>query len=76
VRWENRKQIIKDSFGQDIVSHSTIYMPSQSVALNGYLFFGESTEANPMLVSGAYQIISIDTSYSIDGSEILTKVMI
>ena len=54
-RWEQRTDLFIDSAGQEVRSAARVYLDAD-VAVDGYVFLGESTGTNPLTVSGARQI--------------------
>lgn len=54
-RWEGRNELFRTITGEQVVSAAIVFVESD-VDINGYLFEGVSTVADPTLVSGAMQI--------------------
>ncbi len=55
ARWEDKVELFRDQSGNEVISTATVYL-GVDVANKGYLFLGESTAANPTLVSDAREI--------------------
>lgn len=58
-RWEDRVELIRDSFGEETVSQAVAYL-TQDVVVRGYLYEGSSTASSPLSVDGAKKIIRVD----------------
>ena len=54
-RWEDRTTLFIDADGQEAVSRSRVYL-SADVAINGYLFLGTSTVADPTTLENTEMI--------------------
>lgn len=55
ARWEDRTELATDADGNDFISRSRVYVP-QAVDVDGYLYLGEITTADPRTVDGAHRI--------------------
>lgn len=55
ARWEDKSEIIRNKAGAEYVTKSRVFMKND-FDLNGYLFLGSSSEADPRTVIGAYEI--------------------
>lgn len=72
-RWEDQIEVIKDSTGAEVVSHSTVYV-GQDLDDQGMLYLGElddldsSEEANPKTIFDAYRILKFDKIPNIKGT--------
>lgn len=64
-RWDETLNNITNKFGKEILSKAKILTPSE-LDVNGYLFLGtlddidSSQQANPLIVTGAWEIQRID----------------
>jgi len=56
-RWEDKIEEITSPQGGPITSRATVYL-DQEVAIDGYLYLGESEASDPTEVDGAYKIIA------------------
>lgn len=54
-RWEDKAELFIDGSGNEITSVAKVYLVSD-VALKGYLYNGETTVADPTMVSDAREI--------------------
>jgi hypothetical protein len=60
ARWEDKRQQMLDSRGQQTVSKAEIYTEDDTIIeLDGFLFNGITTETEPRNVEGAYQVIQV-----------------
>lgn len=58
-RWEDRNEVFLDTKGEQ--RHSKVWVWSTtSMAVDGYLFLGTSSTANPETVSGADKILRVE----------------
>lgn len=57
-RWENKSELFLDKKGQDRHSRAKVFL-SSPVDLSGYLYLGTSAALDPLVVSGAYEIMMI-----------------
>jgi hypothetical protein len=55
VRWEDKVEQFRDKSGQETVSRSKVFL-AQDVSMDGYLFLGDSSVADPRDVPGANEI--------------------
>lgn len=55
-RWEDKVELFRDKEGQEVNSRSKIFMLNMDIDLNGYLFLGRTSEVDPKVVEGAYEI--------------------
>ena len=60
-RWENIGELLIDKHAQEVVSKARIFL-AEGVSLEGYLFLGASTETDPTVVQGAYEVIQVKSS--------------
>ena len=78
VRWEERHDMFIDAQGQEKQSSAVVFI-SQDVVVGGYLFLGDlddlssGEEADPMIVSGAYEIRQFDKIPDAKGSSFMRK---
>jgi hypothetical protein len=64
-RWEERKELIKDAQGNEVVSHARVFV-TEDVDEGGCLFLGtlddldSDAEENPMKADGTYEILKFN----------------
>lgn len=58
VRWEKRNEGFRDKHGAEVISKSKVFL-QQSVSLDGFLYEGTSSNANPFAVTDAFEIQQI-----------------
>ena len=63
-RWENKNQLVVDKNGQEQVAKSCIHTITE-LAVDGYLFLGTSSEANPINVKGADRLLTVNFSQTL-----------
>jgi len=73
VRWEDKQSLFLNEKGKQVLSKAIVY-PQQDLDLNGYLFLGTSTEANPVDQAGATLIRSFGKVPNIKATKFLRKV--
>lgn len=54
-RWEDRSESILSKTGDETVSKAKVFF-AEDIDVNGYLFLGTSTAADPSTVANAYEI--------------------
>lgn len=66
-RWEERRELIKDNTGREIISDAKVIVPqSYSIQDEGWMYLGDlddsalDSASQPQEVSGAYQIKKIE----------------
>lgn len=79
-RWENKKELLKDVQGNEIVATSIVYV-LQDMDEQGYLYLGLLDDFdspidinNPKKIDNAYEIKRFDKLPSIKGNEFIRKV--
>lgn len=72
-RWQDKRVLFRDAQGREVVSDAVVYV-SQALELAGMLYRGVSTALNP--VAGAKEIRDVQQSPSLDGDEVLHKVLL
>lgn len=72
-RWENNQSQIMSKTGQEIVSKARVYLMTP-VSVDGYLFLGESAEADPNKVDGVESIQNVGTTPDLRNLQQLTTV--
>jgi hypothetical protein len=66
-RWEDKDELFVDRAGQEVRSHAMVYV-GQDLDDGGYLYLGDlddlssAEEADPLTVTGAYEIRSFQKS--------------
>src|SRR3990167_2760676 len=58
-RWEDRNELFLDSKGEQKHSKAWVWTTT-ALAVDGYLFLGTSSTANPETVSGADKILRVE----------------
>ena len=58
-RWEDKRELIRDSQGNEVVSQSIVYL-SADIEPEDYLFLGTSTDPDPTTVPLATRVIQFD----------------
>lgn len=58
VRWEAKSELFRDSEANEVSSTAVVYVP-KALEIEGYLYLGESAEADPRGVDGAHEIRQI-----------------
>lgn len=69
-RWQNVQQLFRTPEGREAVSQAVVYV-SAAVALGGRLLLGESGSLPPP--PAALEVRQVDSSPSLDGTEVLHK---
>lgn len=72
-RWENNQSQIVSKTGEEVVSKARVYL-LVDINVNGYLYLGETTEADPTKVKGSEDIQAVGTSPDLRNVEQLTTV--
>lgn len=73
VRWQDKAELFQDAEGQEVTSSAVVYV-AEPLALEGYLFLGESVVADPRSVVGAKKIRQRGASPNLRATEVLNKV--
>lgn len=71
-RWEQRAELFLDQAGQKVVSRAIVYLDTD-VALEDYLFEGESTVADPTTLAGTEQVRAFNKIPDLANLEYLRK---
>lgn len=66
-RWETRTELFIDPDGNEKRSRARVFVP-QDVEIGGYVYLGTSAAADPLSVSGAYEIREFRKTPSVDGT--------
>jgi hypothetical protein len=74
-RWQDSAVLFRDSNAREATSSAIVYTDSP-VENQGYLFLGESVEADPTAVAGAFEIRQNSKSPSLSGQITLHKVFL
>jgi hypothetical protein len=74
-RWEDKIEQIRSKTGVEYVTKSRIFL-SQPVDLDGYVYFGESSQSSPYNQTGAWEIQQVGRSPDLRGLKSLTVVHI
>lgn len=61
ARWEDRMEMIRDKNGQEYMAKTRVFL-LEEVSLDGYLYLGKSTVADPRTLGAAYEIRAIHKS--------------
>ena len=72
-RWQDKAELFRDSEGQELTSSAVVY-PDRELEVKGYLFEGTTSEADPLSVEGARQVLQAGKSPALKGSKVLHKV--
>lgn len=72
VRWESKNVVFTDKDGEQSHSKAVVYCTT-SLAVDGYLYLGTSSTANPESVSGADRIRRVDADPSVKATSTLYK---
>lgn len=72
-RWEDKTQQIQSKRGEEIVSKSRVYM-LEDCHIDGYLFLGTSSNADPTKVEGAMEVQAVANTPSLSSLQSLTTV--
>lgn len=72
-RWQDKAELFRDAEGQELTSSAVVYV-DRPLEAKGYLFEGDSTDADPLSVDGAREVRQIGKSPSLKGSRVLHKV--
>lgn len=60
ARWEDKQEQILNAKGQQTISKAQIYTSDDTILeIDGFLYNGITTEAEPRNVDGAFQVIQI-----------------
>lgn len=74
-RWENKNVLFRDSNGQEVTSAAVVY-PAQEIALKGYIKRGIHSDAEPLGLTGAFEIRQVGDSPNLSGTLTLNKVFV
>ncbi len=55
ARWEDKTETILNQEGEEVLSRSTVYLPSD-VEIGDYLLLGENTGIDPTTISGTFKV--------------------
>lgn len=72
-RWQDKAELFRDSQARELTSSSIVY-PELPLRRQGYLYLGESSEADPANLIDAKEIRQTGSSPSLTNSETLNKV--
>lgn len=70
-RWENKIELFRNKEGKEVASKGKVYF-LQPVELDGYLWLGTSTEADPRTVPDSYEIQGLYTTPDLRNLKSLT----
>ena len=79
VRWEQRQDLFTDGSGQESRSRAVVYV-DQDLVESGYLYLGtlanrsSAEEGDPLNVTDAYEIRSVEKIPSVNGNLFVRKV--
>jgi len=73
VRWEKRQELFITAEGKEELSKAVVYI-GQDVVLNGYLYLGTSTEANPKDQEGSFEIRAFSKIPTLKGNYYQRKI--
>lgn len=73
VRWEERTQIVQGKKGEEVTSKARVFM-LVDVDLDGYLYLGTSSEADPVVLDNAFEIQAKTKTPDLSNLESLTTV--
>ncbi len=73
VRWEEKNELVINDKGETVVSRARVFV-DRDLDLEGYLFLGVSTGADPRVVDDTYRILEIRKTPSLDGTTFERKV--
>ena len=74
-RWEDRSQIFLDEKGEQVHSKACVWTTTE-LAVDGYLFLGTSSTANPETVSGADKILRIESCPDVKNRTTIYKALL
>lgn len=74
-RWEDKIEQIRSKMGTEYVAKSRIFL-SQPVDLDGFVYYGTSTQASPYDQTNAWEIQQVGRSPDLRGLKSLTVVHI
>lgn len=78
VRWEQVQKLFIDGSGQEVRSRAVVYV-GQDLDLGGYLYLGtlddlsSAEQADPLAISGAYEIRSFEKVPDINAGRFVRK---
>lgn len=75
ARWEDNSEMFRDKTGQETTSRARVFF-NQDIALDGYLYLGESNEPDPREVAGAYEIRQVKTTPNLRNLQSLRVAML
>ena len=74
-RWQDVAVLFKDAQGEQRTSSSVVY-PKEPLQLKGWIKLGEDATANPVGLTGAYEILQTGQSPNLRGTITLNKVFV
>jgi hypothetical protein len=74
-RWQDDNQRVTTNEGDEKVTKSVVY-PDQVVEVGGWLYRGVSIAADPRSVTGAGEILSAQSTRSVNGTQLFYKAML
>ena len=74
-RWEDKQELFVDDKGEEVVSSAVVYS-DLDLDLGGFLFMGESAQANPIGVAGARKIRGKSNVSNLRGTKNTRKVWV
>lgn len=70
--YQDKVNLIVSDDGQELVSNSVLYVDGEpSVGKDDYVYLGTSIESSPPKDNGAYRVLSVKKTYSVDGTQVL-----
>lgn len=73
VRWEDKAEVFIDNEARELTSSAVVY-PVRPLARQGYLFLGESAEADPRGLADAKEIRQTAASPNLRQTVVINKV--
>ena len=67
IRWENRTEKFLRSTGEEDLSRAIVWSSTTAFTVGSYLYLGSSTATNPETVTGAAQILHVDSVPDVKG---------
>ena len=74
-RWEDKSELFVSREGEELRSNAKVYL-ARALVEGGFLYLGESTNANPKNVEGAYRIRKAEAVPDLQGRRTLHCVML